>query len=184
MATRIVLVGHDALTPSRTAGLRALFDAEYLDEYGAWDPDQPYGYAPAELHVIAVTEGRIVGHVGTQRRLVGVGDRDVLVAGTGGVLVDPTSRGVGLATRLVHVAQEAMRTTAPADFGLLGCREAVVPFYLRAGWTRIRVAERGLSRLDGSATERPAGPPALIAAARSPLAEWPEGDIDLRGRPW
>lgn len=181
---RIVLVGHEALTPTRTAGLRALFDAEYRAAEGEWDPDQPYGYARADLHVVAVDDGRIVGHVGTQRRLVGVGDGDVAVAGTGGVLVDPAHRGAGLGTRLMRVAQEAMRTTAPAAFGLLGCREEVVPFYERTGWTRIHVAERSLARADGAAQVREAGPPVLICAGTRPVSEWPAGDLDLRGRPW
>lgn len=100
------------------------------------------------------------------------------------MLVDPEHRGTGLATRLLHVAQEAMRTTAPADFGLLGCREAVVALYEGAGWTRIRVAERSHSRRDDTEIVRAAGPPVLVAPARLPLAEWPSGDLDLRGRPW
>lgn len=84
----------------------------------------------------------------------------------------------------MHVAQEAMRTTAPVDFGLLGCREEVVPFYENAGWRRVRVAERGLSRVDGREVVRPAGPPVLVCAAMRPVSTWPEGEVDLRGRPW
>ncbi len=39
-------VPHGRLTTSDMAQLQALFDDEYLGEFGEWDPDQPYGYAP------------------------------------------------------------------------------------------------------------------------------------------
>ncbi|MDF2563531.1 MAG: hypothetical protein K0R99_4977, partial [Microbacterium sp.] len=34
-------------------------------------------------------------------------------------------------------AQQEMRKNARIEFGYLGCREEVVPFYERAGWLRI-----------------------------------------------
>ena len=79
----------------------------------------------------------VVGHVGTQRRMIVVGDHDVLVAGTGGVLVLPSHRGQGLGVQLLAEAQDAARSTAPADYGYLGCREEVVPFYESCGYKRL-----------------------------------------------
>ncbi|WP_431695970.1 hypothetical protein [Kocuria rhizophila] len=89
LETDICLVWHEDLTGGQLYQLEQLFNAEYRADEGAWNPDAPYGYAPAELHVMAVEGGRVVGHVGTQRRMIVVGDHDVLVAGTGGVLVPP-----------------------------------------------------------------------------------------------
>ncbi len=43
------------------------FDSEY-QEFGEWDPQQPYGYAPHDVHIMARNEGRVVGHVGWARR--------------------------------------------------------------------------------------------------------------------
>ena len=70
---QVVVVEHGALAPWR-GGLRRLFDAEYLAEHGAWDPEQPYGYAPADLHVVGSLDRRVVAHAGLQRRTIGVGD--------------------------------------------------------------------------------------------------------------
>lgn len=180
---QVAVVEHDALAPW-LAGLRQVFDAEYLVEHGTWDPDQPYGYAPADLHVVASVDGQVVAHVGLQRRSVGVGDVDVAVAGVGGVLVAPPVRGAGLGRMVLKETARAARDVAAADFAYLGCREEVVPFYRSCGWRRTRVRERSLSRVDGAPVVQEPGPPVLLHAARRPVADWPAGDVDLRGRPW
>ena len=71
---------------------------------------------------------------------------DVVVAGTGGVLVRKESRGIGLGAALMRRAQAAMRSfdvpgKPKAEFGYLGCRPEVVPFYQATGWRRIDVVE-------------------------------------------
>jgi aminoglycoside 2'-N-acetyltransferase I len=58
------VVAHDALTSSDLVGLCRLFDAEYLDDFGEWDPGMPYGYAAHAVHVIARSNGEVVGHAG------------------------------------------------------------------------------------------------------------------------
>lgn len=86
--TEILQTWHHELTAEQLTGVRELFDAEYLHELGARVPDAPYGYSPAELHTIAVTgDGVVVGHVGTQRRLIRVGDQPVTVAESTGTPV-------------------------------------------------------------------------------------------------
>lgn len=164
--------------------LRAFFDREYLADYGPWSPDAPYGYAPAEVHVMALRGEVLLAHVGVQPRTIGVGEHDVTVAGTGGVLVAEETRGTGLGRRTMHRAQEAMRQTPGVEFGYLGCRPAVVPFYEAAGWYRIRAFERYLSRLDPTTVIESETAPILICAAALATEQWPEGDIDLRGGSW
>lgn len=73
--------------------LRLLFDSEYLGAFGAWDPEQPYGYAAHDVHIIARVGDRIVGHVGWARREISVGTEIVEVAGVGGVLIAKEMRG-------------------------------------------------------------------------------------------
>lgn len=181
--TSIQLVWHRDLTDEQIARLRALFDAEYRDEQGWWDPDQPYGYSPAELHVIATDGPAIAGHVGMQRRTIGVGDREVVVAGTGGVLVSPSTRDGGLGRKLLDRAQQATRTLAPAQFGYLGCRDEIVPFYRACGWTPIDTAQHHRSRLDPSRAVSSTGPQ-LIRSGTDDVDAWPVGAVDLRGTPW
>ncbi|QMS55827.1 GNAT family N-acetyltransferase [Kocuria varians] len=182
--TQISVVWHGDLTPGQTTGLGRLFDAEYLQDEGLWSPEAPYGYAPAELHIVATSQGDVVGHVGTQRRTVLVGTREVVVAGTGGVLVSSGHRGTGLGQRLMAAAQEAARTIAPAEYGYLGCREAVVPFYESCGYERITVTERFRSRDGPDRTVEETGTPVMVCSGTRDVSTWPTGEVDLRGLPW
>lgn len=137
---------HSDLSRRELECLRDLFDGEYFREHGPWDPDAPYGYAPADVHVVVSSDGRLLGHVGFQLRSIAVGVCDVAVAGTGGVLVRKESRGIGLGAALMRRAQASMRSFGvpgkpKAEFGYLGCRPEVVPFYQATGWRRIDVVE-------------------------------------------
>ena len=184
LETDICLVWHEELTGGQLYQLEQLFNAEYRADEGAWNPDASYGYAPAELHVLAVEGGRVVGHVGTQRRMIFVGDHEVLVAGTGGVLVCPSHRGQGLGVQLLAAAQDAARSIAPADYGYLGCREEVVPFYESCGYKRIEVTERFRSRDGSGHTVEETGAPVMVCSGTRDVDTWPNGRIDLRGRCW
>lgn len=179
----IEAVAHEALTAAEISELRRLFDDEYLDDFGAWDPVQPYGYAPHDLHVIARSDVGIAGHTGWARRTIGVGDAEVVIAGVGGVLVSERARGQRLGNRILDCAAQTMRDAGGIDFGYLGCREQVVPFYESCGWHRIRAAERSIGR-DGMPTEDAPGQPLLVLPIEQDLVSWPSGTIDLRGRAW
>jgi aminoglycoside 2'-N-acetyltransferase I len=175
---------HVDLTTTERDALKSLFDSEYLNEFGPWNPDAPYGYSPAETHVLALRGQDLAAHVGFQSRLIAVGTDDVMVAGTGGVLVDERSRGTGLGGRVMRHAQMVMREEIGVDFGFLGCRREVVPFYESAGWTQVHATERCLSRVDQTSVVVSKGGPNLICSAKRDSSEWPKGDIDLRGTPW
>jgi len=133
----IDVVAHSSLTVDDVAGLRRLFDAEYQQGFGDWDPDLPYGYAPHDFHIVARQGGKIVGHVGWARRAIRVGDREMVIAGVGGVMVSYRARGERLGGRLMNRAEESMTDAGGIAFGYLGCREEVVSFYTACGWTRI-----------------------------------------------
>lgn len=178
------VVRHEDLASEDVQGLRGLFDSEYFADFGRWDPEQPYGYAPHEVHVVARSVGRIVGHVGWARREISVGSRTVMIGGVGGVLASTAERGSGLGTLLMTRVAQAMREWRDhVEFGYLGCREEVVPFYVSCGWSRISAIETLVGRDGASVTELP-GSPILILPIRETLSAWPRGDIDLRGRAW
>jgi aminoglycoside 2'-N-acetyltransferase I len=171
------------LTAADHAGLAALMDAEYAAGWGPWDPRTGYGYARPELHALAELDGRLVGHAGSGRRFVGVGDREVVVAGVGGVLTAPEVRGRGVGRLVLDALQDAARGSAPADFGLLGCREEVVGFYESCGFRPTDQLVRDVSPRDGRTVVESRGP-TLVCAGTRPVAAWPGGRIDLRGLPW
>ncbi|MGO1629822.1 MAG: GNAT family N-acetyltransferase [Microbacterium sp.] len=178
----IELVAHQELTEADLGGLRQLFDSEYLEEFGEWDPQQPYGYAPHDVHIMARIQGRIVGHVGWARREIAVGTEALAIAGVGGVLISADARRMRLGGELMGRAVQSMRDRGRVAFGYLGCREQVVPFYEQCGWKRILAREKSIGR-DGEPVVDEPGPPILILPI-APLGPWPEGDIDLRGRVW
>lgn len=182
MQEDLLVIEHSALRSEEIVALVELFDREYLAEHGAWNLDRPYGYSPADVHTLAFVDSKLVGHVGFQRRTIAVGDADVTVAGTGGVLVDASTRGGGLGRRVMDRAQQAMKDDALIDFGYLGCREEVVPFYQSTGWLRIHATESHVFMGDSRKFVVSEGGPILIFPTRE--RAWPNGDIDLRGTPW
>lgn len=179
----IDVVDHGDLAGPDLQELRRLFDGEYRADFGEWDPDQPYGYAPHGVHVIARTDGRVVGHAGWARREIAVGEEAVAIAGVGGVLISEKVRGQRLGVDLMGRTVRSMRDHGGIAFGYLGCREDVVPFYTSCGWTRIFAGERSIGRA-GEPVADPPGPPILILPVAAPLESWPTGDIDLGGRAW
>lgn len=179
----VAVVAHADLRSLCEASLRELFDAEYERDFGGWDPELPYGFAPHDVHVVAWQGPRIVGHVGWARRTIDVADQQIVVAGVGGVLVSDSARGQNLGERLMAHATMSMLDAGGIAYGYLGCREEVVEFYRKCGWMRISAAERSISRL-GEAVSDPPGQPLLVFPIEASLASWPDGDVDLRGRAW
>ncbi|WP_445441922.1 GNAT family N-acetyltransferase [Clavibacter sp. km1a] len=183
MDERIEVVRHEDLSPTHLDQLRALFDREYLNDHGPWTPDAPYDYSPADTHVLVTHDLKLVAHAGFQRRVITVGDQDVVVGGTGGVLVSEHARGSGLGRRLMAQLARAMHSMASIEYGYLGCRREVVPFYASNGWHRVAVTEHSLSRRDGTIVVTTDDPILILPVLRT-VSDWPTGVIDLRGTPW
>lgn len=184
MSRHIKVIKHADLCCDDVSALREFFDREYLVDFGPWSPEAPYGYSPADVHTLICDGVALIAHVGFQIRVIEVGGTDVTVAGTGGVLVDEPFRGSGLGQQAMQRAQQAMRDAGGVEFGYLGCREQVVQFYEHTGWHRVHATERHASRLDQQSVMTSTNEPILIYPVGKGTAEWPNGDIDLRGTPW
>lgn len=183
MTYTIEVVPHAALTAHDIKTVGRLFDDEYVDQFGPWNPELPYGYAPHDVHVIARSAGDLIGHVGWQRRVIAVGDSEVTIAGVGGVLISVRARGHGMGRRLMRELAASLPTTDGIEFGYLGCREEVVEFYRSCGWLRINAVERSVGR-DGRTRTYDADQPMLILPVGRDASSWPDGTVDLRGRAW
>ncbi|WP_166971092.1 GNAT family N-acetyltransferase [Brevibacterium atlanticum] len=178
----IEVLVHQELTEAVLDGFRQPFDSEYLKEFGEWDPQQPYGYASHDVHLMARIEGRIVGHVGWARREIAVGTETLAIAGVGGVFFSADARWKGRGRELMGWAVQWMRDRGRVACDYLGCREQVVPFYESSGRKKILARVRSIGRDSEPVVDEP-GPPIVILPI-APLELWPEGDIDLSGRAW
>lgn len=180
---RLRFVAERHLTSDDHAAISDLLVAAFprhADDFRAasWCP------APPDFRLwMEDSSGSIVAHLGFERRLIGVGDRDVLVAGVGGVATHPGWQGRGLGRRMMVELRRVLTTEAPVEFGYLGCREEVVGFYESVGWHRIH---RKVREIDpGSRQWTVTEDPTLIMPASEPLSAWPrEGMIGLRGMWW
>lgn len=103
--------------------LREFFGSKYLEEFGEWDPQQSYGYASHDAHVMARVENRVVDHVGWARGEIAVGTEVVAIAGVGGALISADARGVRVGGELMGWAEQSMRDHDQPAFDYLGCRE-------------------------------------------------------------
>jgi nodulation protein A len=174
-----------ALTPDEHAALAALLAAVYPDHRERFSTHSwPAGYGRPEARLwLSDPAGEPVAHLLAERRIVGAAGRDLTVVGVGGVAVRPDRRRAGLGVELMTQLRALLRTELAADFAFLQCREAVVPFYLRAGWTRVGNPVRHLEITD-ERTVVEGHWPTLVMPGRAALPTWPAGLIDLRGVPW
>ncbi|WP_129661272.1 GNAT family N-acetyltransferase [Rothia halotolerans] len=180
----VEIIDHDFLTRTHLGRLQELFDGEYRHTHGRWSPHRPYGYSPADVHVLIYRGEELLGHAGFQRRGITVGHHRIRVGGTGGVLITEAERGTGIGRILLHHIRQTMREAPQVEYGYLGCGESVVPFYEAAGWHRIAAAERSLSRATGRPRYVAAGAPIMILPVSRSLDQWPRGVVDLHGTPW
>lgn len=178
-----IVIDDAQLTDEWAMELQQLFDGEYLQEHGYWTREQPYGYASFDLRALAFVDNHVIGHVACQKRTLLVGGQEVIVAGTGGVLVHPDHRQKGIAQQLLGHLQRASVEQLGVAYGYLGCREAVVPFYEACGYVRIEAEEHSLERM----THQPViatGTPIMICDGTESVTTFPTGIIDLQGLPW
>ncbi|MGV3089008.1 GNAT family N-acetyltransferase [Streptococcus suis] len=171
------------LLAKQVQAIKDLFDREYRDGYGEWNLKQPYGYAPQDYHLLAYQGEGLVGHMGSQVRTISVGAEESLIAGIGGVLIAPEFRGKGLGRAMMTRLLEENTQTLAVDFSYLGCREEVVPYYEACGFYRINRMETHVDRLTGKEQQQ-ISVTIMIASAKKDKKDFPEGDIDLKGRAW
>ncbi|MFF0295199.1 GNAT family N-acetyltransferase [Kitasatospora sp. NPDC004615] len=148
---------------------------------GAADPFETSSYGvtwrPKDRHFGVWHEGRVVAHAGLAVGTVEVGGQRFDVAGVGGVIVETSLRGHGLARLAVTGVLDAARADG-LDRALLFCLPSRAPLYTRLGF---------LPLPEPVTADQPAGPaPVPLGAMWKPLtpgADWPAGPVRLHSLP-
>jgi len=134
---RLRFVAESELSTDDHAAISALLVAAFPEHADAFRNASWYGGRPDHRLWLEDSDGTLMAHLDFECRLIGVGDREVLVAGVGEVATHPQQQGRGLGRRLMAELRRVLTAETPVGFGYLGCREEVVGFYERVGWHRI-----------------------------------------------
>jgi predicted GNAT family N-acyltransferase len=146
------------------------------DVFGLDDHD--IEWQPKDVHFLLDVGGELVSHVGLVERTVAVGAKPVRVAGVGAVVTHGDHHGKGYASALLNHAHGFMTNEWRVPFGMLFCRDALVSFYARHGWTTVH---------DEVLVEQPPRKvvlPLRVMTFSTAGAGWPNGPVDLNGLPW
>jgi predicted N-acetyltransferase YhbS len=169
------------LTPADHAALSVLLAAAFPGAAATFTR-QSWNLSRKELRIWLADSGRPVAHLAVQRRLIAVGDTEVLVAGVGEVAVSPDQQRTGLGRALMRALDGRLHADLVADYGFVMTSHPLAAFYSRAGWTQIPATVREV--IADGVTVRTGRPAVLIRPGRRDPADWPPGLVDLRGQTW
>lgn len=98
--------------------ISALLIATFPDHADTFRAASWYGGRPDHRLWLEGSDGTPVAHLDFERRLIGVGDREVLVAGVGEVATHPDRQGRGLGRRLMAELRRVLTRETPAASGI------------------------------------------------------------------
>jgi predicted GNAT family N-acyltransferase len=135
-------------------------------------------WAESGWHVLVWQETEIVSQVEIVERTATVGGQSVRLGGIGGVSTRLAWRKRGLAEAALNVAVDYLREPLRVDFGLLVCGEKMIPYYAKFGWKLIG-RPMWIDQPKGRVLYK--APIMILPVCKT---DWPDGEIDLCGRPW
>jgi predicted acetyltransferase len=135
-------------------------------------------WAPPDWAVMVWEGDEMVSNVHIVERMARVGAISVKLGGIGNVATKVEWRQCGYAGAALKVAQDFLRDPLQVDFGLMMTSDEMVPHYRKTGWRQVAHSltidqPDGKAKLDYAVMVLPVNKRA-----------WPEGQIDLCGRPW
>jgi aminoglycoside 2'-N-acetyltransferase I len=134
-------------------------------------------WSKSQWVVIGAVGGVIVSQIFVLVREVAVGEQKVRAGGVGGVATHPDQRRHGYAGQLLRATEQFMRDL-DLPFGLLVCSEGKMPYYASFGWQKID--NRTIFQNQGKNREMD-GVMMILALKDQP---WPDGLLNLNGKPW
>lgn len=176
------LVAEKDLTRDQEQCIQELLLAAFPQYQEIWSRQSFYG-GPAEYRLWLEQDNQMIAHLGFAKRNIRVGEQEVLIAGVGAVATHPEFQGRGVGKQLFAELRKILLTRLPVDFAFLECREAVIVFYEKAGFTLhqqttycFHPGKQAWIYDEGAK---------MVMPIHKPLGEWnANGLIDLRGMPW
>lgn len=173
------------MTERDEARIRSLRVDAFAQQAALFSMQSYWGSLPQRRVLLVDEEGLPQAHAGFGLRDIAVGDHGptaLRIAGIGAVCVSPAQQRAGLGRQVFEHLRAFLLAHSSVDFAFLACREAIVPFYCAAGFTRFDAPVCCLDP-DHGIWQESLGPKIVMSLAR-PLAAWPPGRINLRGMPW
>jgi ribosomal protein S18 acetylase RimI-like enzyme len=177
-----VLVAEHEMTRAQEQRIQELLIAAYPQYAELWSRQSFWG-GPAEYRVWLEHEDKPIAHLGFARRTISVGNQEVLIAGIGAVCTHPEFQGRGVGKQLFTGLKRILLVRLPVEFAYLECREAVIGFYEKVGFTYMRQTvhcfhpDKQMWLNDTGAK--------MVMPIRKTITEWDSKSlIDLRGMPW
>ena len=120
---RLCFAAEAELSADDHVGISAFLVAAFPEHDDAFGTASWYGARPDHRLWLGDSDGAPVAHLNFERRVIGVGDREVLVAGVGEVATHPERQGKGLGRQLTAGLLRILKAETPVDFGYVGCRK-------------------------------------------------------------
>ena len=154
-------------------------EIEYLEkmfgyEFGHIDIQ----WSTPEWYLIAKCEDKIIGRIGILRRAITVGREVFEVGGISGVIVSSEWRNKSISKLTMNEVATFIKDNLKLDFGLLLCRDEVVPVYEQCNWYIVK----NNTVFSQSTGEKIYSKNTMVIECRD--KKWPEGSINLNGLPW
>jgi ribosomal protein S18 acetylase RimI-like enzyme len=176
------LVAEKDLTRDQEQRIQTLLIAAFPQHEEIWSRHSFWG-GTAECRMWLEQDQKMIAHLGFARRTIRVGGQEILIAGVGAVATHPDFQGRGTGRQLFAELKKILLEQLPVDFAFLECREAVIGFYEKAGFTLHRQTVHCFHP-DKQAWIYDDGAK-MIMPIHKTLDEWnADGLIDLRGMPW
>lgn len=167
----------DVKKPCELSGEENRIIAEWTEDLFG-EEERKHEWAKPDWVLLVKVRGELASHLAITDRVVKVAGESLRVGGIGGVMTPMEWQGNGLAKVAMRRAAEFIRGEMGADFGFLLCSEPLIRFYARLGWRHVP----GPVIFEQSTGQEVWDEEAMILPAKR--IRWPQGPIDMAGKPW
>jgi hypothetical protein len=123
--------------PSITPGLKQELDHYVREEFGHVPFVQERSWASPDWTVLYYEEDQLATFYNIVERTITADGVPYKVAGINNVITPKAFRGKGYSTRTLRETEAFLFEELKADYGLLLCADALLPFYSRLNWYTI-----------------------------------------------